>query len=257
MKKELIIKTFVLAIVVLFIVITFTPTIGISNYLDDTTPPITTISTNPPEPDGCNGWYVSNVTITLNATDDLSGVNATYYRINGSDWNKYIFPFIISEDGENILIEFYSVDNAGNVETVKSIKLDIDKTPPEGTVEWEIRKIGCRKWEIIFYINITEDANGMERIDFYINNIYQVTITGPGPTYAWIFTIYGKPRIEFKIIVYDFACNNATFIINGSDLHLHPRFNSVTHYSNYIRFLHFFDKYLLIQNLLYVLRWCN
>ena len=43
-----------MAVITLFIVVVY-PTIAISNYLDDTTPPVTTISFNPPEPDGENG----------------------------------------------------------------------------------------------------------------------------------------------------------------------------------------------------------
>ena len=41
---------------------------------NDPTPPVTTISLNPGDPDGDNGWYVSDVTITLNATDNETGV---------------------------------------------------------------------------------------------------------------------------------------------------------------------------------------
>jgi len=51
MQKNIIGKGLVLAVITLFIVVVY-PTIAISNYLDDTTPPVTTISFNPPEPDG-------------------------------------------------------------------------------------------------------------------------------------------------------------------------------------------------------------
>jgi hypothetical protein len=258
MKRKFLVKTLAMGIIVLFIGISVTSALGISNLLDDTTAPVTTISFDPAEPNGCNGWYISNVTITLNATDDISGVNATYYRINESDWNEYISPFIISEEGKNILIEFYSIDNAGNVETVKLSTLDIDKTPPKGTFEWKIRKIGCWKWEITFYINITNETSGMERTEFYLNGVLQVTLTGPGPTYSWIIIIYGRPpKIEIKTVIYDMACNNASFIFNESDFHSRPRINSIALYSNHIWLMRFFDKFLLFQNFLNILRWYN
>ncbi len=257
MRKEFLVKTIALSIAVLFIGISVTSALGISNLLDDTTPPITTISFDPAEPNGCNGWYISNVTVILNATDDISGVNATYYRINKTDWNKYISPFIISEEGENILIEYYSIDNAGNVETVKSSTLDIDKTPPEGEIVWKIRKIGCCKWAITFGINIINETSGMERIEYYLNGILQETVTGAGPTYYWtiIICLYRRPpKIELKIVIYDIACNNATFIKNSSDFHSRPRINSITLYSNYFWLKRFFDRFLLLQNLLNILR---
>jgi len=257
MKKEFLVKTLALSIIVLFIGISVTSALGSSNLFDDITPPVTTISFDPAEPNGCNGWYISNVTITLNATDDISGVNVTYYRINETDWNEYISPFIISEEGENILIEFYSIDNAGNVETVKLSTLDIDKTPPKGNVEWKIRKIGCRKWEITFCINMTNETSGMDRIEILLNGVLQETLTGPGPTYCWIILIYLLPKIEFKIVIYDQACNNVTFIINESDFHSRPRINSIALYSNHIWLIRFFDKFLFLQNFLNILRWYN
>jgi len=46
---------------------------------NDTTPPVTTISFGPLYPDGYNGWYVSDVTITLEATDDM--FRCRFYQI--------------------------------------------------------------------------------------------------------------------------------------------------------------------------------
>ena len=85
------------------------------NSDNDTTPPVTTCILNPLEPDGENGWYVSKITVTLNATDDDSGVNITRYRIDCSAWQIYLQPFTMTLDGQHI-IHYYSVDNAGNTE---------------------------------------------------------------------------------------------------------------------------------------------
>ena len=133
---------------------------------------------------------------------------------------------------------------------MKSVALDIDKTSPQGTIEWEVHRIGWKKWIITFYVNITDEANGLVRVEYYLNGLLMFTATGPGPTYSWIFTIYKIPKIEIKIIAYDNACNNATFIINGSDLHFHPKFYDSTYCSNHIWFF-------LLQHLLDILRWYN
>jgi Regulator of Chromosome Condensation (RCC1) repeat protein len=43
----------------------------------DTAPPATSIALSPPAPDGQNGWYVSDVSVSVSATDDDSGVAET------------------------------------------------------------------------------------------------------------------------------------------------------------------------------------
>jgi hypothetical protein len=75
----------------------------------DTTPPVTTCvitGTNP-------------VTITLTATDDMSGVNFTKYKIDDGSFTTYTAPVQVTEAGDHV-VYFYSVDLAGNVETEKS-----------------------------------------------------------------------------------------------------------------------------------------
>lgn len=57
-----------------------------TSYAVDITPPTTTYSINPAAPNGSNGWYVTPVTITLNATDLDSGVSSVNYRINNGNW---------------------------------------------------------------------------------------------------------------------------------------------------------------------------
>src|SRR5205823_13999794 len=62
---------------------------------------------------GENGWYVSDATVTLSASDSGSGVASTAYRLDGGAWIPYAGPFSISQGGRHLL-EFASVDNAGN-----------------------------------------------------------------------------------------------------------------------------------------------
>ena len=70
-------KCITLAVTLLFFGTIIIPISGIGVFFDDITPPVTTCTLDPDTPDGDNGWYVSNVTVTLKATDDMSGVNAT------------------------------------------------------------------------------------------------------------------------------------------------------------------------------------
>jgi len=98
----------------------------------DTTPPETTATLSPEAPDGENGWYVSPVEVTLDASDDGSGVAATEYRVDGGPWTEYTGPFEVSEDGEHV-VDFRSTDEAGNVEDAKSASFRIDATAPDVT----------------------------------------------------------------------------------------------------------------------------
>lgn len=199
MGDRLVRKGLAIGIIVLFIIITVKPSIGNSNYLDDTNPPVTTISFDPPIPNGENGWYINNVTIELNATDDLSGVNITKYRINSGIWQNYTELFILSEDGDDILIEFYSVDNAGNQETLKQTSIDIDQTGPIVELQWEIWNLENDTDMIEINETAYDKTSGMNRVEFFSGNGELLGIVyGPGPTYIW------KTIIDYDYIVRGF-----------------------------------------------------
>lgn len=74
------------------------------------------------------GWTNTNTTVSLTATDAGSGVKTTYYRIDGSSWNPGTTA-IISTDGTHTF-DFYSVDQAGNIESAQTITVKIDKAAP-------------------------------------------------------------------------------------------------------------------------------
>jgi len=100
----------------------------------DVTPPVTEASL-PQLPD--SGWYGADVTVTLTATDDASGVLSTEYQVNGGEWQVYSEAFVLSSEQVN-LVQYRSVDNAGNLEEAKSVQISIDKTAPSLSVELNI-----------------------------------------------------------------------------------------------------------------------
>ena len=132
---------------------------------DDTTPPITTISFDPSEPNGNNGWYICTVTVELKAFDNESGVNHTYVRINGGSLQMYMGPFPIIFEGIT-LIEYYSVDNAGNIEPMKESTIKIDYTEPITDLMWE--GLGNPFKGYIFRPSVMtiDEASGVERAEF-------------------------------------------------------------------------------------------
>jgi peptidoglycan/xylan/chitin deacetylase (PgdA/CDA1 family) len=99
--------------------------VGAPPPVADTTPPVTGIT--------CNGTacakngYRSAVTVTLSATDAGSGVASTRYTTDGStptatNGSTYTGPFTVSA---TTTVTFYSTDNAGNPEAVKSQQIKI------------------------------------------------------------------------------------------------------------------------------------
>lgn len=100
----------------------------------DFEPPITIKTIGTPKYGEHDEWVTSNTEFNLFATDDNSGVDETYYRIwymeQWTVWMKYIGNFTLAGEGKHY-IEYYSIDNAGNVEEVHNQTHYVDDTPPQ------------------------------------------------------------------------------------------------------------------------------
>jgi hypothetical protein len=100
----------------------------------DQTAPVTTAALNPAAPNGSNGWYTSDVTVSLTVYDNVSGVAKTEYSLDGGTaWQTYTAPVTFSQDGR-YTVSYRSTDNAGNVEAAKTIGFKLDSTAPNITV---------------------------------------------------------------------------------------------------------------------------
>jgi alpha-tubulin suppressor-like RCC1 family protein len=75
-----------------------------------------------------NDWYKNDASIDLFASDNLSGVSKTFYSIDNSIFVEGNH-FVINEEGIHH-VSFYSVDNAGNIESVNTMDIKLDKTAP-------------------------------------------------------------------------------------------------------------------------------
>ncbi len=96
----------------------------------DTQPPITTLLTEGEK--GDNGWYTSDVFISMNTSDNITGVAVTKYKIDNGNYQSYEDPFYITTEGNHTL-NYFSTDNAGHQEQQRTIAIKIDKTPPVTT----------------------------------------------------------------------------------------------------------------------------
>ena len=73
-------------------------------------------------------------TVAFGATDELSGVEALYVKINDADYVKYIEPIHFSS--ETVYdIEVKAIDNVGNVSEPVSYKFYVDKITPASDLQ--------------------------------------------------------------------------------------------------------------------------
>jgi hypothetical protein len=78
---------------------------------------------------GTNGWYRSAAQVSLAAADNLSGVQTTFYKVDGGTTKTYTIAFSVSGNGSHT-VNFWSVDKAGNTETMGSLVVNIDTGQP-------------------------------------------------------------------------------------------------------------------------------
>ncbi|MBE3137036.1 MAG: right-handed parallel beta-helix repeat-containing protein [Thermoplasmata archaeon] len=150
--------------------------------LTDGTPPVTTHSFSGTM--GSNGWYVSNVNVMLSATDAGSGVESTWYKLDGSPWQEYTNTFTVTTNGVHTLL-YNSTDKAGNIETTKTVVLKIDQTPPVTTAVLDpLTPNGENGWYISSVevtLSATDEGSGVAstwyKVDTGFYQIYSTPFT--------------------------------------------------------------------------------
>jgi hypothetical protein len=111
-----------------------------AEFVIDLTNPVTSISIGQPH-------FVIDDVIHLTITTPIeliaseipggSGIAKTYYKISGysNDWYEYDGIFTLEIPDGAYSLEFYSIDEAGNEESIKSIAIYFDSTSP--FLNWE------------------------------------------------------------------------------------------------------------------------
>jgi len=260
-KHFLLNKTLVIGIIILFIGMNITlPAESLSiervsirsqsmgyNLGDDITPPVTTIYFDPPEPDGDHDWYVSNVTITLEATDDMSGVNTTYYSINSEPWKIYDEPIRLYWDVVYHIV-YFSIDNAGNIEFPKLSHLKLDQTPPYILLDWDLFKKDFR-WYVNIKLEANDETSGLIMLDIHLNNVLIDSRIGPPFDIGYIIELSILKTSTLKFTYYDTAGNSAFKSINRSMIQSRSNNQNSHQFSNPL-LLRLFKRFLMVKRLL-------
>jgi len=189
-------------------------TMTITMAIPDVIPPITTETMTGTM--GLNGWYVSNVVITLTATDPFppmkfdpkppSGVNHTYYKLHSGDaWTEYTAPVTVTVDGQYQLY-YYSVDKAGNVEPQNGpVNFKIDKTAPL-FITFTATAMNVMKTKWLLNATLSDPASGVARVEFYVDD--QLVGNDTDGSDGWSFVYQGNGKMA-QAIAYDAAGNSA------------------------------------------------
>lgn len=131
----------------------------------DTVPPVTSIALEGQS--GIEGWYRSDVQVTLTAVDnqDGSGVNKTEYSFDGTNWLPYSAPFAVSAEGTTVLY-YRSTDNEGNVEEKKEQAIKIDKTPPliSGSATTQPNASGWYNQDVAVHFTASDALSGIDTV---------------------------------------------------------------------------------------------
>ena len=77
----------------------------------------------------------------LVATDTVSGVDKTYYSMNGLPAQEYTNTFTWSQEGTTTF-QYWSVDRLGHVETTQTELIRLDKDPPVSWADVPVGSIG-------------------------------------------------------------------------------------------------------------------
>ncbi|GAM09957.1 hypothetical protein OR1_02242 [Geobacter sp. OR-1] len=169
------------------------------NIAYDSTPPITDLSTDDKKDVSSEILYTNKpLRLLISATDMLSGVNKSEYRIDQGPWQLYS-PFTV-DDKKNHLVSFRSSDNVNNMEITKSVEVHIDKTPPVTKINIGSPSLNISKGHptvndsTFFYLEATDNQSGVSRSEYRVD-------TGEWSPYE-PFTIQdgGKHSIEFRSI---------------------------------------------------------
>ncbi|MBS7614631.1 PKD domain-containing protein [Candidatus Bathyarchaeota archaeon] len=100
------------------------PTKQTTIKIDKTPPQTTAILVGEQTP---SGIYISDVAVNLQAVDETSGVDRTYYSLDGAAFTEGI-TLTVSTAGDHA-VSFYSTDLAGHQEAPSTITFSINKPP--------------------------------------------------------------------------------------------------------------------------------
>ncbi|TYP76576.1 OmpL47-type beta-barrel domain-containing protein [Paenibacillus methanolicus] len=162
----------------------------------ETPPPVTAATVSPETPDGSNGWYTSDVTISLATNNAISKVARTEYRVNDGPWVPYTGSIPPFSDGE-YTFHYRSVDQAGRTESSQAIAFKVDTTAPELTVRLDKTSIWPANHKMVTVnaaLTTNDDVSGVASV-----NLTSITSDEQDSGQGDIQAAIGTPASSFAL----------------------------------------------------------
>ncbi|MBR7677734.1 OmpL47-type beta-barrel domain-containing protein [Streptomyces daliensis] len=137
-----------------------------------------------------DGAYVGAATVTLDATDDSSGVDKVEYALDGGAYTAYTAPVVVNTPGEHT-VRYRATDKAGNVsaektETFTVVAAPEDTTPPQVTarVDGERDADGDYVAMATVTLSATDADSGVDAVEYAVNGGEFTPYTAPFMVHA-------------------------------------------------------------------------
>ena len=172
----------------------------------DTTPPTTSITCNS---SACSSSaYSAAVQVALSATDSGgSGLKTTYYTTDGSDPTSsasrtaYSSPFTVNT---TTTVKYSSVDNANNVENVKSqtITINTDTTPPTTSITCNSSACSSSAYSAAVQVALSATDSGGSglKTTYYPTNSSDPTSSASRTAYSSPFTVNTTTTVKYSSV---------------------------------------------------------
>ncbi len=113
-------------------------------------------------------YAAASTKFAIASRDALSGVKEIKFSTDGAEAQQYKFPFSIEQEGDHA-IDYWAIDNVGNVENKKSFSVYIDTTAPEVKIVSSKEPVNINgtlyvSGEYIFSIEANDTASGVSQI---------------------------------------------------------------------------------------------
>ncbi len=146
---------------------------------------------------GNNGWYISNIQITIHPPQ---GAGPVFYKFDNGEWSEYSYPIIVDTDGVHTFYVFYMID--GNQSEIFSVGFKIDQTPPFLHATFD--KEGHR---VIVTVDTFDNMSGVVVVEFYLDGSLLINVTAAPYVFEFSISLFGEHTVS--VIVYDAAGNSA------------------------------------------------
>ncbi len=126
-----------------------------------------------------NGWFTSDVKVSISGSDYGTGVKEIHYRLDGGpDIISQNNPvnFTITEEGRH-LVSYYPVDWAGNRDDSSGRFINIDKTGPEinYVLDGTANESGVFTSNVTVKVTAVEPLSPFQKNEYTVNGVYKWT----------------------------------------------------------------------------------